>query len=393
MSKTVVVTGGAGYIGSHTVLQLLLHTDFSVVVIDNLSNSSKKSLSRIAALTGKPIAFYQVDILDSTALDIIFKRHSPWAVMHFAGLKSVGESSINPLDYYRINVSGTITLVETMLVNDCRNLVFSSSATVYGDPSYVPIPESAPLSATNPYGRTKLQVELLLNDISRANPTFNIAILRYFNPVGAHSSGEIGEDPRGVPHNLMPFLAQLAVGKREELLVYGADYDTRDGTGVRDYIHVVDLADGHLAALEKLKLNPGTVIYNLGRGEGFTVLEMVQEMGRVAGKKLMYRMVGRRTGDVRDLTADASKAEVELGWRASKGLEEMCQDLWRWQSGNPNGYDDPSQKSPCVNGFCRDIERTELEKGLVVEVMVGDEELTTKVFNGLTTRKENGVVN
>jgi len=333
----ILVTGGAGYIGSHTCVELL-NADYQVVVVDNLSNSKYESIKRVQELTGRSLDFYQVDLLDKDALNKVFDEHDIDAVIHFAGLKAVGESMNIPLRYYHNNLTGTIHLCEVMQAHQVKNIVFSSSATVYGDPASVPISEEFPLSATNPYGRTKLMIEEILQDLYGADHSWNVAILRYFNPVGAHPSGRIGEDPNDIPNNLMPYISQVAVGKLDELLVFGNDYPTPDGTGVRDYIHVIDLSLGHLKALEKLSQNPGVVIYNLGTGRGYSVLEMVAAFEKACGKKIPYRIVARREGDVAISYADPSKAQRELGWVATRGIEEMCADAWRWQVNNPDGY-------------------------------------------------------
>lgn len=335
----ILVTGGAGYIGSHACVELL-NAGYEVVVLDNLSNSKEEALRRVQEITGKSLKFYKADLLDTEALDTIFKQESIDAVMHFAGLKAVGESVSIPLRYYHNNITGTLLLCEAMQKYGVKNMVFSSSATVYGDPSRVPITEDFPLSATNPYGHTKLMIEQILRDLYISDNNFNIAILRYFNPVGAHKSGLIGEDPKGIPNNLVPYITQVAAGKLDELKVFGNDYPTPDGTGVRDYIHVVDLVLGHLKALDKLMTNPGVVTYNLGTGKGYSVLEMVNAFRKVTGKPIPYRIVDRRHGDIASCYADPSKANKELGWKATRGLEEMCQDAWRWQSNNPNGYED-----------------------------------------------------
>lgn len=335
----ILVTGGAGYIGSHACVELL-NAGYEVVVLDNLSNSKEEALRRVQEITGKSLKFYKADLLDTEALDTIFKQESIDAVMHFAGLKAVGESVSIPLRYYHNNITGTLLLCEAMQKYGVKNMVFSSSATVYGDPSRVPITEDFPLSATNPYGHTKLMIEQILRDLYISDNNFNIAILRYFNPVGAHKSGLIGEDPKGIPNNLVPYITQVAAGKLDELKVFGNDYPTPDGTGVRDYIHVVDLVLGHLKALDKLMTNPGVVTYNLGTGKGYSVLEMVNAFIKVTGKPIPYRIVDRRPGDIASCYADPSKANKELGWKATRGLEEMCQDAWRWQSNNPNGYED-----------------------------------------------------
>ena len=336
---TVLVTGGAGYIGSHACVELL-KSGFEVVVIDNLSNSKEESLRRVKEITGKSFKFYKKDLLDRDAIEEIFNKEKIDAVMHFAGLKAVGESVSQPMRYYHNNIIGTLVLCEVMNKYGVKNIVFSSSATVYGNPHTVPITEEFPLSVTNPYGRTKLMIEEILRDIYIADNTWNIAILRYFNPIGAHSSSRIGEDPKDIPNNLVPYITQVAIGKRDKLSVYGNDYSTADGTGVRDYIHVVDLVLGHLKALEKLKSNPGVVTYNLGTGRGYTVLEVVKTFSKILNRELPYEIVARRPGDVAACYADPSKAKTELGWCAEKGLEEMCKDSWNWQSGNPNGYEE-----------------------------------------------------
>lgn len=333
----ILVTGGAGYIGSHTCIELL-QAGYEVVVVDNLSNSNKESLTRVQELTGKSLEFHQVDLVDYAGLTRIFKSRPVDAVIHFAGLKAVGESVEKPLQYYANNVSGTVTLCQVMQMRGVRNLVFSSSCTVYGDPHKVPIQEDFPRSATNPYGRSKLMIEDILSDLHVAEASWNIALLRYFNPVGAHPSGRIGEDPHGIPNNLVPFIAQVAVGKQPELNVFGNDYSTPDGTGVRDYIHVVDLAVGHLRAIEKLQTHPGIVPYNLGTGQGESVLQMIAAFERACGKKIPYKIVARRPGDVPISYADPSLAERELQWKAVRGIDEMCADVWRWQSMNPGGY-------------------------------------------------------
>lgn len=336
--RRILVTGGAGYIGSHTCVELL-QVGYQVVVVDNLSNSKVESLTRVQELSGKRLEFYQVDLLDQAALEAVFRARAVDAVIHFAGFKAVGESVVMPLRYYHNNVSGTLILLKTMKAFGVRHLVFSSSCTVYGDPHKVPITEDFPLSATNPYGRSKLMIEDILRDLYNADHSWNIALLRYFNPVGAHPSGRIGEDPNGIPNNLMPYIAQVAVGKLPYLRVFGNDYPTPDGTGVRDYIHVVDLALGHLKALEKLSTNPGLVTYNLGTGRGYSVLEVVRAFERASGRKIPYQIVERRPGDVAITYADPSRANRELGWMAERGLDEMCADAWRWQSANPNGYE------------------------------------------------------
>ncbi len=335
----VLVTGGAGYIGSHTVVQLL-EDNREVVIVDDLSNSSPKVIDRIEAITGKRPKFYEVNILDEEKMEEIFKENEIDSVIHFAGFKAVGESVAKPLAYYTNNLTTTLIVLNLMKKYGVRNFVFSSSATVYGDPHTCPILETFPLSATNPYGRTKLMIEEMLVDICKADKELNVALLRYFNPVGAHESGTIGEEPNGIPNNLMPYITKVAVGKLEKLSVFGDDYNTPDGTGVRDYIHVVDLANGHLKALTKLETNPGLVIYNLGTGKGYSVLDMVKAFSKACGKDIPYVIAPRRPGDVAMCYADATKAKEELGWEAKYDLDRMCADSWRWQSNNPNGYDD-----------------------------------------------------
>jgi len=335
---TILVTGGAGYIGSHTVLQLL-EAGNQVIVLDNLCNSSQESLNRVEELTGKSTIFVQGDIRDHTILELLFSKHKINAVIHFAGLKAVGESVQKPLNYYNNNVYGTLTLCEAMKKFGVKNLVFSSSATVYGDPVELPLREDMPTGQpTNPYGMSKLMVELVLRDLYKSDNDWNIALLRYFNPAGAHPSGRIGEDPNGIPNNLMPFITQVATGKREQLSIYGNDYDTPDGTGVRDYIHVEDLAAGHLKALDKLNSCPSIVTYNLGTGQGYSVLDMVKEFEKQSGKAIPYQFVPRRGGDVASCYADPKTASDALGWTATRGLAEMCKDSWNWQSNNPEGY-------------------------------------------------------
>ena len=336
---TILVTGGTGYIGSHTVLQLL-DADYNVIILDNLSNSKLESLRRLEKLSGQEIKFYQVDLLDYDKLEEVFVNESIDAVIHFAGLKAVGESVEIPLHYYKNNVTGTINLCEIMQKYNVKKLVFSSSATVYGDPHKVPITEDFPLHATNPYGQTKLMIEEILRDLYVSDNNWDIAILRYFNPVGAHKSGEIGEDPNGIPNNLLPYISQVAVGKLSELTIFGNDYPTIDGTGVRDYIHVVDLAGGHLKALEKLALNPGCVTYNLGTGNGYSVLEMAKAFEKASGRSVPYKIAGRRAGDIAECYANPELAEKELNWTAEKNINEMCEDIWRWQSKNPNGFEE-----------------------------------------------------
>ncbi len=333
----ILVTGGAGYIGSHTCLQLL-QTGKKIIVLDNLSNSNIEALKRIEQLSGKKIKFTLGDIRDSKALDKVFNNPIS-AVIHFAGLKSVGESVSDPIRYYDNNVNGTLNLLATMSRHNCHTLVFSSSATVYGNPHTVPIKENFPLSATNPYGRSKLMVEEILRDLTQANSIWRIAILRYFNPIGAHESGMIGEDPKGIPNNLLPFVSQVAIGKRKTLNIFGNDYPTLDGTGVRDYIHVMDLANGHLKALQALHRQTGLLTVNLGTGHGYSVLDIVKAFEIASGHTIPYQIVPRRTGDIATCYADPSQAEKLLGWRAEKNLTQMCADSWRWQSKNPNGYE------------------------------------------------------
>jgi UDP-glucose 4-epimerase len=333
----VLVTGGAGYIGSHTVLELL-NAGHEVCVVDNLCNSSMESLRRVEELSGKSVDFRKIDILDKDALTNVVRGAGFDSVIHFAALKAVGESVSQPLRYYHNNMTGTLVLCEVMQSEGVKNIVFSSSATVYGDPHKVPITEDFPLQATNPYGRTKLMMEYILTDLNVADPSFNVALLRYFNPIGAHESGRIGEDPNGIPNNLLPYVSQVAVGLREKVSVFGNDYPTPDGTGVRDYIHVVDLAIGHLRALEKLEQSPGIITCNLGTGRGYSVLEMIKAMEKASGKTIPYEIVARRPGDIAECYADPTFAEKELGWKAERGIEDMCRDAWRWQSQNPQGY-------------------------------------------------------
>jgi len=333
----VLVTGGAGYIGSHTCLELL-QAGYDVVVVDNLANSKIEALQRVQELADHALTFYQVDLLDLEALDAVFAPAPIDAVMHFAGLKAVGESVTLPLRYYQNNVVGTLNLCAVMAQHHVKHLVFSSSCTVYGAPHTVPVTEDFPLSATNPYGRSKLMIEHILHDLHAADASWRIALLRYFNPVGAHESGRIGEDPNGIPNNLLPYIAQVAVGKLPEVAVFGHDYPTHDGTGVRDYIHVVDLAHGHLKALEKLPSAPGVVAYNLGTGQGYSVLDVITAFAKASGKTIPYKLVARRPGDVAMTYAQPAKAHRELHWSATRGLDTMCADVWRWQSHNPNGY-------------------------------------------------------
>lgn len=335
----ILVTGGAGYIGSHTCIELL-NEGYDVVVVDNLSNSSKESLKRVKEITGKDLKFYEVDLLDSDGLDKIFIAEKIDAVIHFAGLKAVGESVYKPLEYYHNNISGTLVLCDIMKKHNVKNIVFSSSATVYGNPATVPISEDFPLSVTNPYGRTKLMLEEIFRDLYVSDNKWNIILLRYFNPIGAHKSGKIGENPKGIPNNLVPYITQVAVDKLDYLSVFGDDYDTLDGSGVRDYIHVVDLALGHVKSIEKLRENQGVLEYNLGTGIGYSVLDMVKSFEKVSGREIKYQIKPRRPGDIATCYADATKAKNELNWVATRDLEEMCEDSWRWQSNNPNGYEE-----------------------------------------------------
>lgn len=337
MNKVILVTGGAGYIGSHTCIKLI-EAGHTPVILDNFSNSSPEAIHRVEQICGKSIQWIAGDVSDAALLDKLFFEHSVDAVIHFAGLKAVGESVAQPLRYYQNNVSGTLVLCQAMQQAGVRNLVFSSSATVYGDPASLPIKEDFPTSATNPYGRSKLIVEEVLGDLYTADNGWNIALLRYFNPVGAHPSGTIGEDPADIPNNLMPFIAQVAVGRREQLSVFGGDYPTHDGTGVRDYIHVMDLANGHVKALEWIDKDAGIKAFNLGTGQGYSVLDMLHAFEKACGKPLPYAVVARRPGDVAACYADPALAEQELGWKACLTLEEMCADSWRWQSQNPDGY-------------------------------------------------------
>lgn len=335
---TVLVTGGAGYIGSHTCLELL-EDEQDVLVLDNLANSSVEPLKRVEALTGKSLKFVEGDIRDRAMLDRLFEQHTISAVVHFAGLKAVGESTEIPLSYFDNNVAGTVTLLEAMKDAGVFRFVFSSSATVYGDPHAVPIVEDFPLQVTNPYGRTKLMVEDICRDLAQSDDRWQIALLRYFNPAGAHPSGKIGEQPNGIPNNLVPYITQVAIGQREKLSVFGDDYDTPDGTGVRDYLHVVDLAVGHLKALEKIQNQAGCVAYNLGTGQGYSVLEMITAFEKASGKDIPYQITPRRAGDIACCYAEPAFAESELNWKAEKTLDEMMEDSWRWQSQNPNGFE------------------------------------------------------
>ncbi|MDR7239983.1 UDP-glucose 4-epimerase GalE [Neobacillus drentensis] len=334
---SILVTGGAGYIGSHTIVELL-NSGYDVIIIDDFSNSHPESLNRVCEITGKSIKIYNMTILNREALEKVFAENSIQAVIHFAGFKAVGESVSNPLLYYQNNITGTLFLLETMQRYNVKSLVFSSSATVYGVPRTIPISEGFPLRATNPYGRTKLMIEEILSDIFLADKEWSISILRYFNPIGAHHSGKIGEDPKGTPNNLVPYITKVCIGELSKLTIFGNDYPTKDGTGVRDYIHVVDLAFGHLKALERNLTSNGVNIYNLGTGNGYSVLEMVEAFEKTSGRKIPYSISPRRPGDVATCYANPSKAEKELNWTAKKGIKEMCEDSWRWQSNNRNGY-------------------------------------------------------
>ncbi|OCT11036.1 UDP-glucose 4-epimerase GalE [Paenibacillus pectinilyticus] len=333
----ILVTGGAGYIGSHTCVELL-NAGYEIVVVDNLSNSCSESLRRVKELTGRDFEFYPINLLNRQDLESVFRQHRIEAVIHLAGLKAVGESVSLPLRYYHNNISGSIVLCELMQEYAVKKIVFSSSATVYGTSESVPISENVPLGATNAYGRTKLMIEEMMRDLHVSDAAWSIALLRYFNPIGAHSSGRLGENPNGIPNNLMPYITQVAVGELEELQIYGNDYSTLDGTGVRDYIHVVDLARGHLKALEKVMATSGVEAYNLGTGQGYSVLEMVSAFERVTGRSVPYKITARRPGDIGMCYSDPTKAERELGWVAQKGIDEMCLDSWRWQTYNPQGY-------------------------------------------------------
>ncbi len=337
---SILVSGGAGYIGSHTVLKLL-ENGYEVVVFDNLSNSSEESLNRVQKLAGKSLKFYKADMLDKAAIDRIFDENPDiTALIHFAGLKAVGESVAKPIEYYKNNIGGTITLLESMKEHGVKNIIFSSSATVYGEPEFVPITEDCPKGVcTNPYGWSKSMIEQILTDVHTADSEWNVVLLRYFNPIGAHQSGLIGEDPQGIPNNLVPYIAQVAVGKREHLNVFGNDYKTHDGTGVRDYIHVCDLADGHIKALEKISSeNGGVLIYNLGTGIGYSVLDVLKAYNKACGRELPYVICPRRPGDTDASYSDPSLAEKELGWKAEYSIDDMCRDSWNWQKNNPNGY-------------------------------------------------------
>ena len=338
---SILVTGGAGFIGSHTCVELL-NAGYEVVVVDNLYNASEKALERVEQITGKKVTFYEADILDRDALNAIFDKEQVESVIHFAGYKAVGESVRKPIEYYYNNITGTLILCDVMRKHNVKNIVFSSSATVYGDPAFIPITEECPKGKiTNPYGQTKGMLEQVLTDIYVSDPEWKVVLLRYFNPIGAHKSGLIGEDPKGIPNNLLPYVAQVAIGKLECVGVFGNDYDTPDGTGVRDYIHVVDLAKGHVAAIKKVEeTEPGVLIYNLGTGKGYSVLDVVHAFEKACGKEIPYEIKPRRAGDIATCYADPTKAKNELGWVAQYGIEEMCEDSWRWQTMNPNGYAD-----------------------------------------------------
>jgi UDP-glucose 4-epimerase len=336
----ILVTGGTGFIGSHTCVELI-ESGYDVVVLDNLSNSSMKSLERVEELTGKKVKFYKADILDREALNEIFDKEEIDSVIHFAGLKAVGESVRKPWEYYENNIAGTLTLVDVMRQHGVKNIIFSSSATVYGDPAEIPITEKCPKGiCTNPYGWTKSMLEQVLSDIQKADEEWNVVLLRYFNPIGAHPSGRMGENPNGIPNNLMPYITQVAVGKLDHLTIFGDDYDTPDGTGVRDYIHVVDLAKGHVKALKKLEPGSGLSIYNLGTGVGYSVLDIVKNFEKANDIEIKYEIGPRRSGDVAACYSDATKAKEELGWEAEFGILEMCRDSWNWQKNNPNGYEE-----------------------------------------------------
>lgn len=338
--KNVLITGGAGYIGSHVAVELL-NKNYKVIVYDNLTNSSKISVKRVEKITGKNIIFYEADILDEKKLSEVFEKENIDLVIHCAALKAVGESVKKPLEYYHNNISGTLSLLKIMRKYSCKNIIFSSSATVYGDPEKVPITEDFPKGiCTNPYGWTKSMMEQIMTDLQKSDPEWKVVLLRYFNPIGAHESGKIGEDPQGIPNNLLPYIAQVAVGKLDYLRVFGDDYDTVDGTGVRDYIHVVDLAKGHVLSVDKIDKLEGVSIINLATGNGYSVLEVLKAFEKACGKKISYKIVERREGDIAKCFADASKAYEVLGWKAEKGIDEMCEDSWRWQSQNPNGYEE-----------------------------------------------------
>lgn len=336
--STILVTGGAGFIGSHTCVELL-EAGYDVVVVDNLSNSSRESIKRVEKITGKTIKFYEADIADTVTMNKVFEENDIYGVIHFAGLKAVGESVQKPLEYYKNNISGTLEMCDVMRKHGVKNIIFSSSATVYGDPEIIPITEECPKGqCTNPYGWTKSMLEQILTDIQKADNEWNVILLRYFNPIGAHKSGLIGEDPNGIPNNLMPYITKVATGQLPRVNVFGNDYPTPDGTGVRDYIHVVDLAIGHVNAVQKIKENPGTKVYNLGTGKGYSVLEVIENFSKASGVDIPYVIAERRPGDIAECYADASLAKKELGWEAKYGISEMCADSWNWQKNNPKGY-------------------------------------------------------
>ena len=336
---TILVTGGAGFIASHTNIELL-NAGYDVIVMDNLCNSSKESVARVEQITGKKVKFYEADMRNVEDLEKIFSENVIDVIIHFAGLKAVGESCVKPFEYYENNISGTLNIISMMRKYNVKKMVFSSSATVYGDPEVIPITEECKVGGvTNPYGQTKLMLEQILTDIQKADPDFDIALLRYFNPIGAHESGLIGEAPNGIPNNLLPYVAKVAAGVLDKVNVFGDDYDTPDGTGVRDYIHVVDLAKGHVCAVKRLLEHPGLVIYNLGTGIGYSVLDIIHNFEKACGKKIPYVIAPRRPGDIATCYSDPSKAERELGWKAQYGIDRMCEDAWRWQMMNPNGYD------------------------------------------------------
>ena len=335
----ILVTGGAGFIGSHTCVEML-NAGYEVIVVDNLCNASEEAIRRVEKITGKNVTFYKADIRDKEALDQIFDKESVECVIHFAGLKAVGESVAKPLEYYQNNIAGTLTLCDVMRNHNVKNIIFSSSATVYGDPAFIPITEECPKgTCTNPYGWTKWMLEQILTDLHKADPEWNVVLLRYFNPIGTHESGLMGEDPKGIPNNLLPYIAQVAIGKLECLGVFGDDYDTPDGTGVRDYIHVVDLAIGHVKALKKIQEKSGVSIYNLGTGVGYSVLDVLHAFEKACGKEIPYQIKPRRAGDIATCYCNAEKAKNELGWVAERGIDKMCEDSWRWQTMNPNGYE------------------------------------------------------
>ena len=347
--KKILVAGGAGYIGSHTCVELL-NEGYEPIVVDNLYNSSKKAIDRIEEITGKKLKFYEADLLDEEAVSKIFDAEKPEAAIMFAGYKAVGESVSKPLEYYYNNITGLLLLCDVMRKHGCKNIIFSSSATVYGNPKEIPISENCPKGEiTNPYGQTKGMIEQILTDVNKADSEWNVILLRYFNPIGAHESGLLGEDPKGIPNNLVPYIAQVAVGKRKEVHVFGNDYDTPDGTGVRDYIHVVDLAKGHVAAIKKLEENPGVFICNLGTGHGYSVLDVIHAYEKACGKKIPYVIDPRRPGDVATCYCNPERAEKEMGWKAGKNIEDMCRDSYNWQSKNPDGYGDNSEVKMCLS--------------------------------------------